>query len=558
MSNELELANQGIALAHTLKDVFRDQYEELATSELTTKFDFSTQISTFLWAYENLPVLSECLISIPSLLKLEINIDGCFKEAFLVRSSTSKLELEWSNPDLSKEIDYGSLPSNAIGTYEVLWNRLKGNSSSRFPFFDIFSLLEKLQQQGVNIILNLNLSIYKNRINENFMLNKKDCQNIVCFLFPESLLLELKSSSLETFENEFYKHGKRTVIIVFGFSGYLKGDYLSICGYDNLNNISNEIIEPLNNQILQKANKSLDLRQYHSSGTFPVEHLTPDVFSILIDKNENSSINEIIVQLNMYRAILSALFLANYGEATEGEYRIEFIGRGKASLTIKRSTLLDYGPQLYDLYQLYVYAYDSFSVDKLELARQFLSLSVDSVASLCKHAKRVREATKAAYDNVLIGKVGDYFDARQNIQDMIKTSTEETSARVISLSQDVSKDLYTIAGVIAVAISGILLKPDFGLHKAILAASFIIAAYMIVVILYHLNTLRQAYDLQIAQRKAYIQSFEEVLGRDEIDKYLGDKQLNDITLLFDNTLNTACLIYSVILAVSLVVALIII
>ncbi|MGB5100781.1 MAG: hypothetical protein WBN94_09335, partial [Methanothrix sp.] len=297
---------------------------------------------------------------------------------------------------------------------------------------------------------------------------------------------------------------------------------------------------------------------YNAGQLNTYEYLTPDVFSIQIDKNENNPNNEIINQLNMYRALLSALFLANYVKADIGEYRIEFMGHGKASLIIKRSMLLEYEPYIFDLYQLYIYAYDSFSVDKLELARQFLSLSADNVASLCKHATRVREATKAAYDNVLIGKVSDYFEARQNIQEMIKTSIEETSVRVIGLSQDVSKDLYTIAGVIAVAIAGILLKPDFDVQKAILAASIIIAVYMILVILYQLNTLRQAYNLQIAQRNAYIQSFEEVLGHDEINKYLENKQLNDTNILFNNTLNTAYLIYSLILAVSSVVALVLI
>ena len=452
---------------------------------------------------------------------LKINIDNCFQEDFLIWCNASKLYLEWSDPDSSKEIDYGSLPPNAIGIYEELWEKLKG-SSTRFAFLDIYSLIEKLQQHGSNIIIYLNLQIYKHRINETFLLNNNsdNCQNIICFLFFKSLLLNLKSSSIETFEKEFYIHGKRTVIIVFGYTGYLKGDYLSICGYNTLNYAFQEIMAPLANDILENANKSLSLRQYHSSGRFPVSQLTPDIFSISINKIENESTEELLIQLNIYRALLSALFLANYCEATKDSYKIEYIGRSKASLIINGSMLLDNKLYLQDLYQLYAYAYDSFSVDKLELARQFLSLSVDNVASLCKHAKRVREATKAAYDNVLIGKVGDYFDARQKIQDMIRTSIEETSDRVIGLSQDVSKDLYTIASVIVVAIAGILLKPDFDMQKAIQVASFIIAVYLFLVISYHLSTLRQAYDLQIAQRNAYIRSFEEDLGPDEISKYL--------------------------------------
>ena len=211
-------------------------------------------------------------------------------------------------------------------------------------------------------------------------------------------------------------------------------------------------------------------------------------------------------------------------------------------------------PYLNDVYQLYVYAFDSFSVDKLELARQFLSLSVDSIASLCSRATRIREATKAAYDNVLLGKVSDYFDSRQKIQEIIRTSIDETSTSIRNLSQDVSKDLYTIAGVIAIAVAGVILKPDLELRKAVMVVSLIIAAYMFLVILYHLGTLRQAYNVQMAQRSAYIRSFEEVLGSEEIDKFLGNEQLEDINTLFNNTLDNAYLIYSLILAATLVIA----
>ena len=209
-----------------------------------------------------------------------------------------------------------------------------------------------------------------------------------------------------------------------------------------------------------------------------------------------------------------------------------------------------------DLYQLYVYAYDGFSADKLEIAQQFLSLSATDMVSLCKRAAAIRDATKTAYDNVLVGKVRDYFEARQKIQEIIKTVIAETSNSIIGLTKDVSKDLYTIAGVIAIAVVGILLKPDFDLHKAALAVSLVIAAYMSLTILYHLDTLEQAHSLQIRQHKTYLKSFEVVLGPDEIEAFLEDEQLKDVEILFNRTLEYAYIIYSLLLASSLFIVII--
>lgn len=555
MSEKLELANRCISLAHVLKNLFEEQYEEMVKLESASQFDFSTNISNLKWIKENLPILSKNLLLIPSLLKLEIDINDCFEEEFRVRG-TSKLELEWINPDSSKEIYYGSLPSAAITPYEEVWKNLKNESTSRFSFSDMYALLEKIKSCGANIQLMITLSVSKNRINEDLVANDTNYQNIICYLFPESLISNLKSISLETFENEFYKHGKRTVIPVFGLSGYLRGDFLSIIGYDYINNLLSEVNNPISDEIIQKANKSLNLRKYHSSGNFPTNYLTPDLFLILVEKNNNELKKELLNQLNSLMALLSALFLANYCETYNDEYKIEYIGRGQVSFVIKHTTLLEYEPYFNDLYQLYVYAYDSFSIDKLEIARQFLSQSVDNVASLFRRAERIKDATKAAYDSVLIKKVSDYFDARQKIEDAIKDSIEETSTGARNLSQDVSKDLYTIAGIIVIAVAGILIKPDFDLKIAVSVASIVIAAYMFLIILYHLSTIKQAHNSQIGQTNSYIKSFEEVLSPEEINKFLENKQIKDVNTLFDNTIDNAYLIYSIILTLSLMVAVI--
>ena len=71
MSEKLELANRCISLAHVLKNLFEEQYEEMVKLESASQFDFSTNISNLKWIKENLPILSKNLLLIPSLLKLE-------------------------------------------------------------------------------------------------------------------------------------------------------------------------------------------------------------------------------------------------------------------------------------------------------------------------------------------------------------------------------------------------------------------------------------------------------------------------------------------------------
>ena len=251
-----------------------------------------------------------------------------------IRRGDSELELEWANPDLLKDVDYGSLPSTSTSVYDKLWAKLKEGSPG-IPFVDIYNFLINLKDVGARISFQLNLQINKLSINEDIKtINKNTNQNIMCFLFPSSFLSIIRSISLETFENEFYRHGLRLIIPIFGFSGYLKGDFLTICGYDHLDELETELSGSLSNDVLDKAKKSLNLRQYHSLGSFPTRYLTPDVFSITVDKNsqtDEQTKDLISKQLNSFKAFFINFFLADYTEPISNGYQIEFMGRDQVS-----------------------------------------------------------------------------------------------------------------------------------------------------------------------------------------------------------------------------------
>lgn len=557
MSNHFKIFDKYISLASTLEDLFRDHYDELISGENNSILNFSIKISDFLWVDMNLPVLMEKLLDIPNSLNFEISIHDCFKEKFRVRYSDFRIELEWIDFNPLKENYYGSLPSTATDAYEELLSKIKDRPHWH-NFKDIFNILIRLRDGKADIYFQISLQINKNKINDEIKAIAKN-DTVICYLFPESLSSILSKISLESFENEIYKHGFRSIFPVFSFSGYLKGDFISICGKDHLDELEKELAGSLPDELLEKANKSLNLRQYHSLGSFPTRCLTPDVFSITINKMSEKHINpaiSMLTQLNSFKALLSVLFLANYTNKINNSYKIEFRGRDQVSFPIERDELVKLEKCSNDIYQLYLYAYDGFSVDKLEIAQQFLSLSATDINSLCGRATAIKDATKTAYDNVLIGRVRDYFEARQKIQEIIKTVIAETSNSIISLTKDVSKDLYTIAGVIAIAIIGVLLKPDFDLCRAAFWVSLIVALYMIVIIIYHLNTISSAHDLQITQHKTFIRSFEAILGQKEIEIFLDDKQLKDAIALFSKTLGNAYIIYSLLLIISLTITLI--
>ena len=201
---------------------------------------------------------------------------------------------------------------------------------------------------------------------------------------------------------------------------------------------------------------------------------------------------------------------------------------------------------------MYTYAYQGLSADKLEVVQQFLSLMVNDVPGLCRRAEDVRDAAKKTYDRTLIARVKEYFEARQKIQDRIKSAVDATATTVTSLSRDLSSDLYKIAGLIVGAVVGALLKPDLSLWVG-LAAAVGIAIYLILVVFFHLSTMKDAYDLGTKQNEIYIGSFKDVLSDQEIAAFKKDERLEDAKSLFVERRKWATRIYLLFLVAALMV-----
>lgn len=401
------------------------------------------------------------------------------------------------------------------------------------------------------IKLFLTISLTKSEITD-ALKNEFRCplQQVVLFLFTKNFVQNIRDKTLSEFEIGYCRDGKRTTIILFDFPDCLQGDLLTISGPDY--QVKDFVCTPLPDEVVTKNRDSLQFRKSYSLGDFRTVWMTPDLFALGDGPMSTSSAN-IVAQLRTFKALLSVLFLANFVEdESPGAFRVEYRGLGVTRLPgVNRSTLMGQTQDNLDsVYDLYTYAYEDFHADKLEVARQLLSSMAASVESLCVRSTEIKEATEKVYGGVLREKVSEYFATLEKIEERLKTAVGDAATSALGLTRTVSEDLYKIAGVIAGAAIGAILKPDLSTWLG-LGASLVIATYLTLVIFYHLATLGRAFGLSMDQHRRYIESFADIVGPDKTQGFLGDVHLQQAKALFENKRRWAERIYGGLLILSL-------
>jgi hypothetical protein len=288
-------------------------------------------------------------------------------------------------------------------------------------------------------------------------------------------------------------------------------------------------------------------------GVFNPAWLTPELFELRAVQPCGEGCAELNKSLRSFQPWLSAIFMADLVKLVSGNYYVEYRGLGKSRFAITREELDGCAEEWGHLYELYRYACGERLADKLEIAQQFISLNTDSTLTLCKKARDFTVAAEATYGRTLVKKVEAYFAARQSVNERIQAAVGEVSNDAIGLSRDVGSDLYKIIGVMALAIAGALFRTDVGL-MAVLVGLSAIAVYLLLVLAYHLPTLAKAADLRKDQHESYIKSFDDVLSEAEIEDFVDNNIWNAARTLFTEKRTQACVIYTILLIVSLLAA----
>ncbi|MGD2114227.1 MAG: hypothetical protein PVG07_04180 [Acidobacteriota bacterium] len=463
----------------------------------------------------------------------------------------------------------------AIIAYRELGESL-GGEGELVELERLVEQIDRLSQTGVRPHLRITVALDgKDTIAGRFAMSgvPASIPKPIVFLFPEAVAAYLASCSLAQLEEECFQRGQRTVFLVFGFDGGFGNDLVAFVGRRWIDRLDVLLTESLAEITLEEGQEVLRL---HGAGGVWLERsrwLRPEMF----DPGETTDTASggaagILVQLRLLRVLLAAIFLADHAEAVRreagaedgAEQRVKYRGHVEVAIGISRNELarIDRKASLWaghdgtlridDLYALYRYVYEGYKVDKLEIAQQFVSLLARDLSSLCTKAAEVEGATRQTYHRSLREGIAEYFDARQKIQDRIKSAVDETSGSVLSLTREVSGDLYKLAGLSVGALVGAFLKPDLT-PIALLTAGAGIALYAVLVIALHLATLERTYELRLRQHRDFIGSFGEVLRKEEIEAFLGDTLLNQSEILFLGRLGWARLVYGVAFVVALFV-----
>jgi hypothetical protein len=384
-------------------------------------------------------------------------------------------------------------------------------------------------------------------------INSRNRPHLVTYLFPESFISHLETMSIKAYEDNFYKKDKRTIICIFDLSGYIKSDFLVVFGRKDEDGFEDFFTKSLSNELRQRYKNIKELRDDRQSGSFST-YLIPDQFNTERNSELDDYKMHIINQLKSFQALLSVIYLASRVDLDGDKYKMEYKGLKLTKMEIEREKFLNLLPYSGEIYKVYQYAYDGFSRDKLDLSEYFISLiSNGNINSFCENTKNIIDAIKSGYNDVLLKRTKEYFDARQKVQDEINDFIKDVSENTVNLTKEVAKEAYTITGVVALGIVGTILKPDLNPWMTALAISVVILFYSHLALWYYLKTLKQSQDLKIEQSKAYIESFKDILGNIGESYFINNENIKKSNILFVEKYNRARDIYGFILCAALLV-----
>lgn len=500
MSSRVETFSSFVFAVDTLKSVFKNNRELLVRGEGLSSYSLIVDLPKLIWLDDHLLLLIKSLIPARFKIKVRFNVDdfGGILSFYQISNSTFDLKCDFSRYELDEYDDEVSVPDEAIKDFDLLKDNLKVDQQG-INFEKVHIQLKSLCDKNAKIKLNLEIYIDKNEINS-MLLDNIACKNsphLATYLFPESFISHLETMSIKGYEEDFYKKDRRTIICIFDLSGYIKSDFSVVFGRNNENIIEDFFTKYLSDEILQRYKNIEDLRDDRQSGSF-LTYLIPDMFDIEHNSEPDDYEMHIINQLKSFQALLSLIYLSSKVGLDCDKYTVEYKGLKLTKMDIERKEFLNFLPCSGEIYKVYRYAYDSFSRDKLDLSEYFISLiSNGNINSFCENAKNIRDAIKSGYNDVLLKRTKEYFDARQKVQDAINDFINDVSENTVDLTKEVAKEAYTITGVVALGIVGTILKPELNPWMTALAISTVILFYSHLALWYYLKTLKESQDLKI-------------------------------------------------------------
>lgn len=545
-------------------ELLRQRFGDAPGREVRDHYDLERRVSVD-WLQRCLPELADKLAPLRFRIALKCVVYG-IELRLRVRTlqhGTQQVETQRYN---TVAIDSSASPSPEASTaIRNLRDSLAGEGLEA-PLVKFSELIGELESTGETPDLEVGIHLDdKGEIAQLFAAagEPRERPQPVVFLFPSAVARYWAERRLDDLERESFQPGQRTVFLVFGLDHGIGNDLLFFAGRSSMDRLDPLLSNPLEPETVEAGEEIRKLRRASGVWLQPVSWLRPDLFDLdgVGERFTDQYTAAILFELRMVRTLLAAIFLADNAEriasgSDPDAHRVEYRGYGRVSIEVSREQLRNLhgenaqdAPSLDDLYRLYRYAYEGYSADKVEFAQQFLSLLVKDLSTLVSKAAEVEGATKQTYDRALQEKVAEYFDTRHKIQERIKTAVAEASNATLSLTREVSSDLYKMTGLILAALAGILFKPEIT-AEALAAVSAAITIYSLLVASLHFPTLLRTHELRLEQHRRYIRSFGDVLRPQEVEDYIADPHLRQSEKLLVRRVECARTLYFAVLLVA--------
>jgi hypothetical protein len=426
------------------------------------------------------------------------------------------------------------LPAGAVKSYRKLQESLEQAQGEEIK--PIFSLLYRLEKRGVKITIDLTFDLLKGPLVNRLSRSAPDQEKIFvsCYFFSEELNNALAKAPLlslekQPLERQFFRTGKKTVIVMFGAEGVLQGDFLSVCGKCSVGGIKSAFEAPSQEKFNEFAAR-LDFRANVCSLELPSQ-LLPESFRT-IARTQDKSLSDIQDELKRLEALLAIFSLANRVYKKRGSKRYEscFEGQGMTRFSVQKEDIKEeYSVQKEDTEEereecikyviaLYDWTYENISYDKIGIIRNIIARYDNEFDKFLQRAKDIGESARSSYQFYLKTKIESYFETKRKIRELIDGFARETASEVARLTKELNENIYKTAGLIAAAVIAVLIRPENTLLILAIGGG-VLVLFLLSILMFHLPTMRTQFENRKKQYIDDVNLFSEALEEKEREEY---------------------------------------
>jgi hypothetical protein len=378
--------------------------------------------------------------------------------------------------------------------------------------------LRRLAMAGAEV--DLFLSVFLNKEALTRKLGLPEHVRCLVYISADKFLKEIENKPFQASWDLLIPGNEDTMLFLFGdVLGSASGPNVRICGRDvwaKPENYSFQASLPARD----KVNRAINFRKAEAAWEVEQPGLTP--FHLFVE-TPGLSRPDILNSLARLRNNLAVVYLADRTQATNGSLRCQFSGQKRVWLTLPSPNGSTATTSIFNLFN---WAYDNSSSDKLNIVRQIIALQLgddsrSNGALLFEKAADMLGAAKSNFRIFLRRNVELYFDRRLKIGEFIQEFSEEVGASVSSLTSELIGNLYRTVGIVLGVVIAILLKPD-NMPVVVYWTSFLYLLYIIFILAYMLPATYLRFRNKVYEYHHGMTELRDVLSREELLRLQGN------------------------------------